>query len=172
MYEPITAREARGTSRPMRLACLDRLASRGVALLAATWRASRPSEPLSMDVAQEAWFATREPWGGLTVDLRTVQSVSRDHGYAVPTGGYHTSVSPAAEYGEFVAALARTAYLLPDGQYLGVFYDLDENRIDMDSVYLTDSLDDAIAVGVASHSTGGAYDFATGDAVWMPHLKG
>jgi hypothetical protein len=171
----ITKDEARGYSRPVRAACLSRLGNQGLRLLLAAARCARPSVALSAELGQEAWFATRERWGGLTVDLSAAQTVRRDSGWAVPTGGtretgYHRSVSPAAGYGEFVSALAEVANYTPPGQYLGVFYDADENRIDIDTVYVTDNRDDAIAVGVAAHSTGGAYDFATGEALWMPHL--
>lgn len=172
-FTPITKAEARGDSVPMRLACLDRLAARGAALLRNAQRHTRPQDGPSGASLLALWFATREPHGGATVDLGTGQTVSRDHGWAVATGdnGYHRSVSPGAEYGEFIMAVLTVSVHTPQGQYLGVFYDVDENRIDIDSVYLTDSRDEAIAVGVASHSTGGAYDFATGNAVWMPHLR-
>lgn len=174
-FEPITATEARGDSKPMRLACLDKLATFGLAILRNAQRTGTPHKPLSVDVANDAWMATRSVWGGRTVDLSALQNVSWQHGYAVSTGGdtstgVHGSVSPVASYGEFVAVLTRIANRVPLGQYLGVFYDADEDRIDIDSVYLTTDRDVAISVGVACHSIGGAYDFATGDALWMPHL--
>jgi hypothetical protein len=150
----------------------------GTDLLRNAQRHGKPQNALSLDATLEAWFATREPWGGLTIDLVAVQAVSPRAGYAVSTGGdvrtgYHKSVSPAAGFPEFVQALFEVASRTPQGQYLGVglLHDADLNRIDIDTVYLTDDREKAIAVGVAAHSTGGIYDFATGRAIWVPHLK-
>ena len=174
-FIPITAAEARGDSQPMRLACLTRLAMRGTDLLMAAARRARPRKRLTGDLILEAWVDTRSPWGALTIDLEAAQTVLRSDGYAVSTGGNvntgaHAEVSPDASLADFSAAMITVASRTPLGQHLGVFYDADLERIDIDSVYLTDDRSEAIAIGTASHSLGGAYDFATGDAVWMPHL--
>lgn len=169
-YEPITVAEARGDSRPMRKACLDLLAGRGADLLSATAHLARPCKPLSAALRLDAWMSTRLAWGGRTIDLSAAQPVLRSSGWAVATGHHHTEISPDASFADFTEAMVTASLRTPAGLYLGVFYDADNDRIDIDTSYLTDNRDDAIAVGVAAHSTGGAYDFATGDALWMPHL--
>lgn len=167
-YQPIAADEARGDSPALSLGDLDKLADSGAVLLMSASHTA-PNEPLTLEMVTTAWLATREPWGGVTVDLRTAQAVVRTDGYAVGLPG-KVSVSPAAGYGEFAQAMFAAALKVASGQFLGVFYDLDENRIDIQPVFIADNADDAMAVGVLAHATGGAYDFATGDALWIAHL--
>lgn len=136
-----------------------------------------PGFDQDLDQIQEAYDHTRAAWDGVTIDLGAMQTVRRSTGYAVSTGGdvhtgYHRDLPEGASLPEFLKAICEVARHTPDGQYLGVFHDSELPRIDIDTVYLTESRDDAIAVGVAAHSTGGAYDFATGNALWIPHLEG
>ena len=167
-YTPITAEEARGDSPALSLGTLDRRANVGATLLNSAAQ-DAPNEPLTLATITAAWQATREPWGGVTVDLRTGQTVNRTDGYAVGLPG-KMGISPAASYGEFAQAMFATAMRVATGQYLGVFYDLDENRIDIQPVFIAETEYYAQCVGVLAHATGGAYNFATGDALWIAHL--
>jgi hypothetical protein len=173
MFNPITESEARGDSAAMSEIDLAILAGRGEGILAVAkldaiasgWR----SNGISQDIIMSAWFATREPWGGVTIDLRTVQAVSRTSGWAVTTGNT-VSLPDTTGPVEFADAILSLARNVPAGQYLGVFHDSDKHAVEFDSVFIAETAEDAIAVGVARHATGGAYDFATGNALWMPHL--
>jgi len=54
--------------------------------------------------------------------------------------------------------------------YLGVFRDDDNNRIDFDPVTIVDSEAEVDSLGAYTHAVGGAYDFATGNGHFPPHV--
>jgi hypothetical protein len=83
-----------------------------------------------------------------------------------------------ASRAEFYAAMekARGRYgdnqLSAKGTYLGVFRDPDSGRIDFDPTTIVHTRRAVDTLGAHCHSIGGAFDFATGDGVFPPHVKG
>ena len=165
MFKPITAEEARGDSTALDYDTLAALANYGERVLADA--VVRSKAALSDAVLAYAYAMAATPWGGVTISLATGRPIDRDSGYAVSTGG-GVSMSFAASEDTFRDHVIRVASAA--GHYVGVFHDDDKSTIDIDPVYVTDFELDAVAVAVARHSTGGVYDFSTGDAVWPPHL--
>ena len=143
-----------------------------------------PSDGLNGDtfeqVAYNAYVATREAWGGITVDALDGTVLTPDQGYAVTVrraGTLRASVDPTAPYAEFRRGLEKAvaAYwreLGLNGACLGIFYDVESYRIDIDPVVIMPSQESAEAVGAYTFAVGGAYDFSTGNGVWPPHVAG
>lgn len=164
-YEPITAAEARGDSPAMPQEALDALASLGETILQR--RDIRPAVG-NMSVAQRAWEALQTPWGGATINVSgpIAHLVTLDTGYAVSIGeSAHLPLD--ASVTDIESAITKVS---GDTTHVGVFRDEDLQRIDVDPVFIARDAIGAYAVGVARHATGGAYNFATGNALWIPHL--
>lgn len=131
-------------------------------------------------VKDNAWQESRAPWGGVTVDSHTGHSVTgNEDKYALTVrdpGMESVTVSPSASRAEFDAAMdqARKRFqgiLRRPNSHLGVFHDADLNRIDIDPVMVTGSLQDVEEIGAYTHAVGGAYHFKSGDGFWPPHVK-
>jgi hypothetical protein len=164
-YEPITATEARGDSPALPREALDALASLGETILSR--RDIR--EPIGeMGIAEKAWKEVQSPWGGATINIggRIAHLVTLDTGYAVSIGESVT-LPLDASVTDIETAIRKVS---GDTVHVGVFRDEDLQRIDVDPVFVARNAIEAYAVGVARHATGGAYNFATGNALWIPHL--
>jgi hypothetical protein len=131
-------------------------------------------------VVDDAFTASREPWGGVTVDAHTGEHVADNaDAYALTMrepGMASVHVSPKADKAEFTKAMetARERYkaiLRRPGSHLGVFHDQDTGNIDIDPVLVTPSLKDVHDIGAYTHAVGGAYHFKSGDGFWPPHVK-
>ena len=132
------------------------------------------------NIVSMAYKASREPWGGETIDAHTGKTVAADaNAYALTVrdpGMSTVSVKPGASEAEFRKAMeeARSKYkdiLSRPGSHLGVFHDQDVNRIDIDPVMVTPNLSDVHDIGAFTHAVGGAYHFKSGDGYWPPHVK-
>lgn len=132
-------------------------------------------------VTDDAYAATREPWGGVTVDSHTGEHVpvnADKYALTVRKDGVESvTVAPTASREDFDTAMdtARTKFaheLSFPGAHLGVFHDADLDRIDIDPVLVTPSLADVHDIGAFTRATGGAYHFKSGDGFWPPHVKG
>lgn len=174
------ARRSREVSPAEFLQHYERGAVKVAALRANTTGAMALEGPRFKQIVDDAYDASREPWGGVTVSSHTGQHVPdkadvyaltmRDPG--MPT----VSVSPSADREAFEQAMdeARHRYasiLERPGSHLGVFHDADLDRIDIDPVLITPSLADVEDIGAYTHAVGGAYHFASGDGYWPPHVK-
>lgn len=144
------------------------------------------SEPVALKgrswdkIKADAYASSREPWGGMTVDVHTGKHVPADaDAYALTArepGMKPVHVSPQASKSEFGAAMdaARLRYtdiLARPGHHLGVFHDQDTGQIDIDPVLVTDRLEDVHDIGAYTRAVGGAYHFKSGDGFWPPHVK-
>jgi hypothetical protein len=68
-------------------------------------------------------------------------------------------------------ALVKYRSILEQGShYLGIFHDDENHRIDIDPVVVTDSRDDAEAIGAYTHNVGGAFRFSDGNGYFPPHI--
>jgi hypothetical protein len=144
------------------------------------------SSPHVLDTpeARSAAFkaATAGEWSGATVDAHTGQAIPADYAgdtYAVTARlkGQGEVVAPVnASEAVFNRAYSRALKTYApqlngaDGQ-LGIFWNADTNRIEFDPVYHTQNVHDTEAVGAYAHANGGAYNFATGNAFWIPHVQ-
>lgn len=165
-YEPITASEARGDSPAMPQEALDALASLGETILQR--RDIRPAVG-NMSIAEKAHRELQAPWGGATINVSgpIAHLVTLDTGYAVSIGeSVHLPLG--ATVADIESAINKVS---GDTVHVGVFRDEDLQRIDVDPVFIARNAIEAYAVGVARHATGGAYNFATGNALWIPHLS-
>lgn len=180
--EPIRASEARGNSRPVSLGEYQELAGRGRADL--EQRAAKPQGTRGLErhwdeVKSAAYDATREPWGGVTVNPRSGRPVNPHKGYAVTArhpGQGQITVPGDAPPEVFHAAMDKAREQLPQlahkGYHLGVFRDDDEGgRIDIDPVLKVNSRQKVDEVGAYTRSVGGAYNFRTGNGHFVPHVS-
>lgn len=169
-WQPITQAEARGDSAPLPWLALDALARRGERILAEQHKPGSVALASVVDsVASDAWSKIQDAWGGATYDLDTGKPVDVAQGWAVATTSATRRLALGADVEQIRQALLDVAEH-GDGGSVGIFRDDDLGAVDVDAVYLAETEDDAVAVGVARHAVGGAYDFATGRALWMPHL--
>jgi hypothetical protein len=180
---PITADEARGDSRPVSYAEFHDVATRGRDLLD-QMEADR-SAPAGLvgnwdSLKDSAWQEAQKPWGGMTIDAHSGEPLAADADkFALtvkPPGIAPVSVPEDAGQQQFAAAMDEAlvkfrSLLEQSGHYLAVFHDDDSHRIDIDPVVVTDSRDDAEAIGAYTHNTGGAYNFKDGSGYWPPHVQ-
>jgi len=178
--KPITAEEARGNSRAVSADEFDRLAEEGQSRLDALEANASPVTALDShwaDVKSNAYSATRESWGGVTVDAHTGEAVNSGYALTAKSSGMSTvSIPEDASQDTFNAAMdtARERFgskLAYQSHCLGVFHDDDLHRIDIDPVIVVDSTDDVETIGAATHAIGGAYNFADGNGYWPPHVE-
>ncbi len=181
----ITADEARGNSRPVSQDEFNQLAATGDAKLAAIQADSRPTtalnDPAQFQAVKDSAFAeVQKPWGGQTIDPQTGAVQDFKDGYSLtikPTGTQSVSVPEGASKDEFDKAMDTAVTKFSDQLQgaqtsLGVFHDDDLNRIDIDPVVHVASTSDVESIGAATHAIGGAYEHATGDGYFPPHVEG
>ena len=180
-FEPITADEARGNSRPVTSDEFQRLAAIGQQQIE---EMAADTQPIGLDenwteIQQGAFDAAQESWGGATIDARTGEFLASDadrYALTVKDPGFETvSVPEGASKAEFEAAMteARDKFrpiLERRDHYLGVFHDDDLGRIDFDPVTVVDTLEQVETIGAATRAIGGAYNFADGNGYWPPHV--
>lgn len=180
--KPITEDEARGNSRPVTLQEFNQLAAEGRARLAAMKANSAPIHGLidNLDsIKDDAWNATRESWGGTTIDSHTGEALASDADkYAItvkPPGVETVEIGDNASREVFNHAIDHAVSrfkpeLQQQDHYLGVFHDDEKGTIDFDPVVVVDNTHDVETIGAYTHATGGAYHFASGDGYWPPHV--
>lgn len=130
-------------------------------------------------IKNRAFESVKEPWGGQTIHPVTGQPINPASGLAVTVrepGQQQIAVHIGASREHFNNAMdqAREAYRPQLGRAhhaLGVFRDETTGRVDIDPVAVTDRAVDARAIGAYTHASGGAYDFASGNGVWVPHVS-
>lgn len=138
-------------------------------------------------IKKSAYEATRQPWGGQTINPRTSSPVNfhKPDKFAVTTrapGQAGLTAPHSMNETQFGSVMdqARKAYrpqLSRGGAYLGVFHDADKGTVDIDPVTVVGGASEqagrlkAQQVAAATHSTGGAYHFASGNGVWPPHVN-
>lgn len=179
--EPIRASEARGNSRPVTHAEFQHIAGEGQAYL--QHLASHPAGTRGLDrhwdtIKQTAYESAQEPWGGVTVNARTGRSLHpRAQVYAVTAkhpGQESVSVPVGASHEEFGAAMDRAREAFPQlahkNHHIGVFHDVDENRIDIDPVVVVRRKEHAEQIGAATHNIGGAFNPRSGNGYFPPHV--
>lgn len=154
----------------------ERLASKGHSILSSRG----PQETTGLTgkaVSHHAFKSTRQNWGGETIHPATGKAINPSKGYAVSikTEGQSSVEIPAgSRHAEFHQAMAKARHefapqLSKSGSYLGVFRQ--NNTIQMDPVTIASTGREADAIGAASHSTGGAYNFGTGNGRYAPHVR-
>lgn len=180
--EPIRAHEARGDSRPVSHDEYQRLAGQGHEYLASAAQRGQSTAGLDKNwdgVKADAYQASREPWGGRTINARGKAVNPKANVYAITARHPDQkviSVPLDAPQEHFNAAMdhARNTYssqLASHGGHLGVFHDADEGRIDIDPVHIVNSRQKVDQVGAATRAVGGAYHFRSGNGFWPPHVK-
>jgi hypothetical protein len=159
------------------------IASRGAQKYEAMKAASQ--EPKGLDrnwdsVVATAHEASREPWGGVTVNPRSGKPISTSgNKYAITArepGMDTVSVEPSAPPEEFRGAMgeARQRYgeiLSRKNHHLGVFHDADKGAIDIDPVVIVNNRKDVEEIGAHTRAVGGAYHFKSGNGFWPPHVR-
>ena len=184
-HQQITAEEARGNSRPVSAAEFQSLASSGKDQLAALEGNTRPASAITDaakfdSVKASAFESVQKQWGGQTIDPATGKTVEPKSGYALTVrnpGQAQISVPIGASKDAFNSAMDKAATQYADKLqgaqiHLGVFRDDDTGRIDVDPVAIVQTPAEVEAIGAYTHATGGAYDFATGDGYFPPHVGG
>ena len=177
---PITKDEARGNSRPVTRDEFEYLALIGQQFLN-TLKNDAPA-PLALSngrriLADAAWIATRDEWGGITANAHTGSLFdSNERVYALTVKGDQDSVSvpidaSRAQFNDALYRAVRTFDFHFHGAFLGVFRDDDEGTIDFDPVIIVDSIELVEKVGAATHAIGGAYCFEDGNGYWPPHIS-
>jgi hypothetical protein len=181
-FEPITAAEARGNSRPVTSEEFQRLAAIGRRQIDELAADTQPIDALDenwTEIQQEAFDAAQASWGGATINARTGEFLASDadrYALTVKESGMETVTVPeGASKAKFETAMteARNKFrpiLERRDHYLGVFHDDDLGRIDFDPVTVVDSLDKVETIGAATRAIGGAYNFADGNGYWPPHV--
>lgn len=181
-FEPITAAEARGNSRPVTSEEFQRLAEIGRRQIDELVADTQPIDALDenwTEIQQEAFDAAQASWGGATINARTGEFLASDadrYALTVKESGMETVTVPeGASKAKFETAMteARDKFrpiLERRDHYLGVFHDDDLGRIDFDPVTVVDSLDKVETIGAATRAIGGAYNFADGNGYWPPHV--
>jgi hypothetical protein len=152
-------------------------------------RAKASSSPHVLDTPElrkAAWDALHptdpSTWPGGTFDAHTGQPIPGDYRgdtYAVTakTGKMKTETvaldaTPKQFDAAYTKALKNFAPILnSEGGHLGIFENHDTGKIEFDPVYHTTNVHDTEAVGSYTHAHGGAYNFATEYAYWLPHVK-
>jgi hypothetical protein len=180
---PITPAEARGDSRPVSAAEFHQVAAKGRDMLHQMEADTGPVTGLVSNwtsLQENAWQEVQKPWGGLTIDAHSGEALASDADkYALtvkPPGVGSISVPEGATQQQFEAAMNEAlvkfrALLEQSNHYLGIFHDDDNHRIDIDPVVVTDSREDAEALGAYTHNIGGAYNFADGNGYFPPHIQ-
>jgi len=180
-FKVITAAQARGDSRPVSHEEFQRLARIGQGQLDKMASTSSPTTGLDKNwdtIKTETFAEVQKSWGGATIDSHTGQALPQGaNKYAITVkGGQKTvSVPENATLEQFAAAMdkARKDFgpiLERQSHYLGVFHDDQHKRIDIDPVIVVTDRADVDTIGAASHSIGGAYNFADGNGYWPPHV--
>jgi hypothetical protein len=141
-------------------------------------------EPTGLDnnwdsLVKHAYNATRQPWGGATINAHTgVPLTGTEDAYALTArdpGKSSISIHPNASPEEFGQAMSQARQqfapeLSRPGHHLGVFRDEDKGTIDFDPSYVTNDPKHIETVGAYTHAVGGAYHFKSGDGFWPPHI--
>jgi hypothetical protein len=178
--------KARGNSPTVSPEQYDILREQGKAYIAKM--RSGPGDTSGMDANWEAikghaYEESQKDWGGVTIDPRTgadfkpPKQESGPYAISVRNPGQDTiSIPSNATREQFDAAMeqAKASYsqLGAKDHYLGVFHDNDKGTIDFDPVLIVNTPAQVEAVGAYTKSIGGAYDFATGNGYFPPHVKG
>lgn len=160
----------------------QRHAARGAEKIAVMKEGATPPEYLDKHfarVAAKAYKATREKWGGVTIDAHTGEEVASDaDAYALTIrepNQRSVSIGPKAGGRAFQNAMLTATQrfreqLSRPGSHIGVFRDEDTGTIDIDPVLVTPNLSDVHDIGAYTRATGGAYHFKSGDGYWPPHV--
>lgn len=145
----------------------------------------RSSEPIlkkrdhAKRITADAWGATRQEWGGMTIDAHTGDVVEDGmDAYAMSVKDPETSsvsVPITASKAQFEAAYQVAVHRFADelsseNAYLGIFRDEDTGRIDFDPVLVVHTLDEVEAIGAYTNAVGGAYYFMDGNGYWPPYV--
>ena len=182
---PIRKAEARGNSREVDQNEYDHLAASGKVMLDQRRQNEQSTEGLRQnwnDTLNQAFAAVQKPWGGVTINPATGRDIKlasgRDVGpfaMSVKDEGQNTiSIPIDSTQQRFNAAMLQARHAFPQisGQdhYLGVFRDDAKGTIDIDPVLVVDTPREVERIGAYTHASGGAYDYATGDGYFPPHL--
>ena len=179
-YQRITVDEARDDSRRVSVEEYDHLAAEGKEILATNHLAISGVNAIADEDTHTAFQECMKSWGGVTMDVHGGGIYNTDQekyimSVKTPGSPGTLSISEKATEEEFARAMdqAQDRFyhdLRYDSTYLGVFHDDDEHRIDFDPVTIFDSQHEVEAVGAYTHAIGGAYDTATGNGVFPPHV--
>jgi hypothetical protein len=182
---PIRKAEARGNSREVSQEEYDHLAASGATQLNQLRQDTQSTEGMKQnwnDMLNQVYAETRKPWGGATINPATGRDIKltsgRDVGpfaMSVKDEGQETiSVPIDASQREFNDAMLKARHAFPQlngkDHYLGVFRDDDKGTIDIDPVLVVDTPSQVERIGAYTHASGGAYDYATGNGYFPPHL--
>lgn len=173
-----------GTSRRVSAPEFQQIAQRGEDTLNKMADEGTPEVPEALTrsfetIKSDAYDAVQKSWGGKTYDASTGKEINPTKGLAVTikSDGQDTiSIPENASREEFSNAMDR-AYqefgpqLSYKGGHLGVFHDDGKGTIDIDPVAIVDTKAQAEELSAASHSTGGAYDYETGNGHFAPHVS-
>jgi 2'-5' RNA ligase len=182
-FGKITPGEARGDSKKVTPEEFDELAAKGKEHYDRLLADKRPTTAFNdedqwKDICSGAYKAAQESWGGQTIDPATGKAIERSKGFSLQVrapGEKQLTVPEDASEDEFNEMMerARKEYaekLKGKEVYLGVFRDDDNNRIDFDPVTIVDTEAEVDSLGAYTHAVGGAYDFATGNGHFPPHV--
>jgi hypothetical protein len=125
------------------------------------WNPARAWSP-TLDHLSAAVDAVSDPWGGVTIG---------PEGPVSPSSGYAVAVRKPLESSAVYHVGEKIG--LPEvvlAPYLGVFRDEVSGLVEVDPVAIVPTLRHAQALSVFCRSTGGAYDFSTGNGWWTPTL--
>ena len=179
----ITKDEARGDSKSVTASEFAKLHADGKKKYDSLLADTRPAKAFDSSTHWEAikslaFDAAQESWGGQTIDPATGAAVDPKDGYSLSiksAGQKQLSVPEDVSEDDFAAMMDRAKNIYADKLkgsqvYLGVFRDDDNHRIDIDPITIVQSKDEVDTLGAYTHAIGGAYEFATGNGHFPPHV--
>lgn len=172
----------------------QQVAARGQARLDKMGAEIHDTHPLTQNLtaaSNQAYAATREPWGGTTINPRTGNSVDfhEPDKYALAArdpGQQPEVMASSANQQQFREHMGNavtkfSGNLQRGSHYLGVFHDSDKHTVEIDpSVVVGDpgrkhrqekGAEAASEIMAARHTLGGAYHFASGNGLFPPHVS-
>jgi len=112
-----------------------------------------------------AFAESKKSWGGITINLHTMEVVKPTHGFGVSVTDT-IEVSEDIDLGLFETMFNLAAFQFIDCPYFGVFHDDEKHTIEFNGVEIVETKHEVDLLGQTYPITGGAYNFATGNGYW------
>lgn len=169
-------------SRAVSASEFQHIAAKGAAQYEQLKRKGSPTTGLDKNwnsIVNRAYTESRADWGGSTIDSHTGEFLPQGadkYALTVRDKGMSTvSVPRNASLPQFRKAMneAKVKYadiLKRQDHHLGVFNNVDTNRIEIDPVLVTGNKEHTETIGAYTRAVGGAYHFQSGLGFWPPHV--
>lgn len=122
------------------------------------------------DTIADAYRASLESWGGVTIHLASMQEVTPSTGYAVAVTDT-LSIPHGSDSDTFTAAMRHALEEFTGHDYMGVFHDDEKGTVEFNGVRIVDTVAEVDELAKHFPIAGGAYEFATGNGYWPTEVK-